>query len=179
METSESIACKSYLKKAFFSGIQVNYFIICSTKLWLFSHFIQMEKSSELVALGKQLHETSYKREKEALIDSKIAIDFVKKGNQIVLHEVKKSPRLQKAHEWQLLYYLYYLKKEKGIQNAIGEIDYPLQREKILIELTQEKEQELEKMLEKIREIVLSKECPTPTKKAYCKKCSYYELCYT
>jgi CRISPR-associated exonuclease Cas4 len=46
-------------------GTQINYYFICKTKLWLFSHHIQMEQESELVLLGKILHKDSYKRDKK------------------------------------------------------------------------------------------------------------------
>ena len=53
------------------NGTQINYYFICKTKLWLFSHNIQLEQS-ENVKLGKILHEDSFKREKEYLIDNMI-----------------------------------------------------------------------------------------------------------
>ena len=58
------------------NGTQINYYFICKTKLWLFSHNIQMEQESDNVSLGKQLHENSYKKEKEFLIDNLINVDF-------------------------------------------------------------------------------------------------------
>ena len=82
-------------QKAFFTGTQVNYYIVCPTKLWYFSHHLQMEQTSDLVSLGKLLHETTYGRiKKDVLIDSRISVDFVKKSNKIVLHEIKKSRKL-------------------------------------------------------------------------------------
>ena len=41
-----------------------------------------------------------------------------------VIHEVKLTDKMESAHEFQLLYYLYYL-KQKGIENLKGQIDYP------------------------------------------------------
>lgn len=72
------------------NGTQINYYFICKTKLWLFSHNVQMEQVSDDVALGKQLHENSYKKEKEFLIDNLINVDFIKNTNPIEIHEVKK-----------------------------------------------------------------------------------------
>jgi CRISPR-associated exonuclease Cas4 len=37
----------------------INYYHVCHRKLWLFSHGKQMEHTSELVAEGKLIHETS------------------------------------------------------------------------------------------------------------------------
>ncbi len=50
------------------NGTQINYYFICKTKLWLFSHNIQLEDEHENVKLGKFLHETSFKREKTFLL---------------------------------------------------------------------------------------------------------------
>ena len=122
------------------SGIQINYYFTCKTQLWLFSHDIQMEQESDIVKIGKQIHEDSYKRENEYLIDNLINVDFIKKMENIEVHEVKKAPSMEKAHEYQLLYYMYYLKNEKDIYNIIGYIDYPTIRKKVKFELTPEKE---------------------------------------
>lgn len=140
-------------KEAFFTGTQVNYYVICPTKLWLFSHFLRMEKNSDLVAQGKLLHQTSYRKtKKEVAIDDKIAVDFIRKGDELVLHEVKKTKKMEDAHIRQMQYYLYYLKK-KGV-DAVGEIDYPKTRENKRVELTPESEREIEHIMTEIKEII-------------------------
>lgn len=162
-------------KEASITGVQVNYYFICKTKLWLFSHFASMEHASDTVALGKLLHEGSYKREKELKLE-RISLDFVKKRGIIVIHEVKKSRKLEKAHIYQLLYYLYYL-KQRGIE-AMGEINYPLLRKKEKIELKDEHEREIKEILSEIASIIRMEKPPKPEKKKYCRKCSYFELCW-
>ena len=42
------------------TGTQINYYFICKTKLWLFSHHIQMEHENEDVQIGKLIHDTRY-----------------------------------------------------------------------------------------------------------------------
>ena len=73
------------------NGTKINYYFICPTKLWFFSHNIQMEDNSENVKIGKQLHENSYQRDKEYLIDNKISIDFIRKKEIVEVHEIKKK----------------------------------------------------------------------------------------
>jgi CRISPR-associated exonuclease Cas4 len=164
-------------KELVFNGTQVNYYIVCSTKLWYFSHFLQMEQNSDLVELGKLIHETSFEKlKKDVQIDSKISIDFVERGNKIIIHDVKKSKKLEKAHIYQLLYYLYYL-KQKGIK-AEGEINYPKIRKIEKIDLTEKNEEEIEAILKQIKEIISLSKPPKPEKKKYCRKCSYFELCW-
>lgn len=164
-------------KKLVFNGTQVNYYIVCPAKLWYFSHFMQMEHSSDLVALGKLIHETSFERsKKDVLIDSKISIDFVEKENKIIIHDVKKSKKLEKAHVYQVLYYLYFL-KQKGVK-AEGEINYPKLRKIEKVELTEDNEREIETILKQIRQIILQDKPPKAEKKRYCRKCSYFEFCW-
>lgn len=157
-------------QKAVFTGTQVNYYIVCSTKLWLFSHFTTMEQTSDLVELGRILQGFSFKEiRKDLIVDQKISIDFIKKRNKLILHEIKKSSRLEKAHIAQLLYYLYYLKDEKGIENAEGIINYPSKRKIVKVKLTEEKEQELQEIFRKIKEIISLPKPPKPEKKRYCR----------
>lgn len=159
------------------NGTQINYYFICKTKLWLFSHNIQMEQESDNVKLGKTLHENSYKKENEVLIDNLINVDFIKNNNPIEIHEVKKTQSMKKSHEFQLLYYIYYLKKEKGLNNITGYLNYPENRKKIKIELTDEKEKELNDVLEDINNIINSN-IPKPKKTRICRKCAYFEFCF-
>jgi CRISPR-associated exonuclease Cas4 len=166
-------------QKAIFTGTQVNYFIICPTKLWLFSHFTTFEKDFDLVQQGKLLQQTSYREaRKDLIVDQKIAIDFLKRGNELILHEVKKSSKLEKAHIAQLLYYLYFLKNEKGIENIKGIINYPKERKIVEVKLTQEKEKEIEEILGKVKGIISLPRPPKPEYKKYCRKCAYFEFCF-
>lgn len=166
-------------QKAIFTGTQVNYYVICPTKLWLFSHFITMEHNSDSVKLGKLLQEYSFlQRKKDIVIDQKISIDFIKKKDKLILHEIKKSNALEKAHIYQLLYYIYYLKYKKGIDNIEGIINYPTNRKIVKVTLTPEKKRGLEEMFRKIKEVISSQKPPIPKRRKYCKKCSYYELCW-
>ncbi len=158
-------------------GTQINYYFICKTKLWLFSHHIQMEQESDLVSLGKLLHSQSYKDEKEYTIDNLISIDFIKKQDYLELHEVKKSNKMKKSHEYQLLYYMYYLKNKKGIENLKGIINYPKIRKKITINLDEYKEKELMSIIEDINNII-NNNTPKPERMKICRKCAYFEFCW-
>ena len=159
-------------------GTEINYYFICRTKLWLFSHNIQMEQESESVSMGKQLHKKSYGREKKDFtIDNIISVDFIRRGETLELHEVKKSSKMENAHRYQLLYYMYYLKKEKGIEDIVGFIDYPKLRKKEKVELTEVEEKSLEEIIEGIGRIVHGT-IPKPEKMRICRKCAYYEFCW-
>jgi len=162
-----------------FTGTQVNYYFICKTKLWLFSHRITMEHTSDLVGMGRFIHETSYAREKkDVIIDDRIGIDFIKKGDAITVHEVKKSRKLEKAHKYQLYYYLYYLTEIKGVKATEGVLDYPASRERVTLTLTDAVKKEIAEILENIRSLVNRDEPPEAEKKSYCRSCAYFEFCW-
>jgi len=138
-----------------------------------------MEHSSDLVSYGKLVHETSYReKKKEIVIDGRIAIDFIQKGDTLILHEVKKAKKMEKAHRYQLLYYLYYLKELKGIANVEGEIDYPLLRKKERVLLTEATKTELRDILTGIRKVIAMPEPPEPSYMRICRKCAYFEFCW-
>jgi CRISPR-associated exonuclease Cas4 len=160
------------------TGTQVNYYFVCKRKLWLFSHDLEMEDTSDLVLLGKLIHEESYSREKKEIELEGIKLDFFERKNGII-HEIKKSDKVEEAHSWQLLYYLYHLKKY-GVEGVTGEIDYPLLKKRVEVVLTEELEGKMEEVLKDIGTII-RQETPPPlfADKRFCKKCSYYELCYT
>lgn len=161
-------------------GTKVNYFIHCKTQLWLFSHFILQEKESDLVLIGKILESLFFRevKVKNVLIDSKISIDLIRKGERLVIQDIKKSSKFEKAHYYQMLYYLWYLKNIKGIANLEGIISYPNERKTIKVELTEEKEKEIEKTLREINEIISKPKPPLPVYKKYCRKCAYFEFCF-
>lgn len=160
------------------SGLQINYYFICKTKLWLFSHNISFELENENVKLGIILHENSYKRENSIYIDNLINFDFIKITDCVEIHEVKKTQKMDRSHEYQLLYYMYYLKNVKDIDNIKGYLDYPKNRKKKEIYLTKEKEEELIKIIEDINKIN-SNEMPKPQRSKICRKCAYFEFCFS
>ena len=158
-----------------FKGLEVNYYFICRKKLWWFHHGIQMETESDRVKMGKLVHENSYeRRKKEISIDDKIVLDWQADG---VIHEVKLTDKMEAAHEFQLLYYIYYLKR-KGVENLRGRIDYPKLRQTKEIELTAEREIELENALREMEKIVSLDVPPQVEFMNICRSCSYAELCW-
>lgn len=159
------------------TGTSISYYFVCRRKLFYHANHLQMEQNYEAVALGKLLDETSYSRdEKHITIDDTISIDFIR--DHSMLHEIKKSKAIEEAGIWQLKYYLFYL-KQRGVENLKGKIDYPLLHQTIQVELTEEDEQRLLKIIEDIRHICSQKTAGDfPEKRSICKKCAYYDLCY-
>jgi CRISPR-associated exonuclease Cas4 len=74
------------------TATHINYFFICHRKLWLFANGINMEHTSERVAEGKLIGQTSYPQRAEKYTEIEIGgskIDFYDAKNKVI-HEVKK-----------------------------------------------------------------------------------------
>jgi CRISPR-associated exonuclease Cas4 len=159
-----------------FTGTEVGYYFVCVKKLWWFAHGVEMERGDDRVALGRLVHRESYgRRKKELNIDDRIVLDWREDG---VIHEVKLTDSMERAHEMQLLYYLYYLKHRKGVEGLRGQIDYPKLRETRAVELTPEREREVEGALREMDVIVRSARAPEVGWMKVCRACSYAELCW-
>jgi len=160
------------------TGTQINYYFVCKRELWFFSRDIQCEQESDVVTLGRLLHETSYSDKKKEFQFDRIKVDWIDLEKK-VLHEVKKSNKAEDAHIWQIKYYLLYL-KELGLNGFTGELNYPKLKKKTTVILEKGDEEYLKKVIYEIQ-IIESGETPPPIEvgKKICKSCSYFELCYS
>ena len=144
----------------------------------MFAHRLNLEDNSEIVRVGKAIHEDKAKSSEnsEIKIDN-IALDKI---NSKYVVEIKKSDAEIEACKWQLLYYLKIL-KDKGIERK-GKLEFieknKTDRKIIFIELNEEIEKELNEHISKIEELLSMDELPTVINKPACKKCAYYEYCY-
>lgn len=96
-----------------------------------------METNSDIVYEGKLIHENSYEKRNEKYKEIEIEgikIDFYDPHNKVI-HEIKKSKKMEKAHEWQLKFYIYILELA-GIIGVTGILEYPEQKKnkEILLE---------------------------------------------
>ena len=158
------------------TGVMIYYYEVCKRKLWYFYNEIQMEQGNEDVLIGKAIDEETYKRDKKHInIDNIINIDFIRSKG--VLHEVKKSNKIEDASILQVKYYLYFLQK-RGVYNIKGKIDYPLLKQSIDVELLDEDVKYIEEILINIKNIVKASNPPNLDKKKICKVCAYYDLCF-
>jgi CRISPR-associated exonuclease Cas4 len=162
------------------TGTQLSYYFTCHRKLWLFGNGIQMEHNSELVQMGKLIHETSYAERPEQYQEVEIGpvkIDFYDKRNKVI-HEVKKSDKLEESHQWQVKYYIF-LMEQAGIEGVTGLLEYPKLRHTEEVLLTDRDRKDLESIIVNIEKIITSDSCPPLVKLGICKNCSYYDFCYS
>ena len=158
------------------TGLMVYYYEVCKRKLWYFVNEIQLEENNSNVILGKLLEENTYTRdEKKINIDGVINIDFIR--SKKILHEIKKSNSIEPASLLQVQYYLYYLEK-KGLIGLKGILDYPLLKQTVEVNLTDEDRKKLDNIIIGIKEILRKESPPILEKKGICKKCAYFDLCF-
>lgn len=161
------------------TATHINYYFVCHRKLWLFANGISMEHTSDLVYEGKLIHETSYRQRSQKYQEIKIGaiqIDYYDAKNKII-HEVKKSNKLDSAHLWQLKYYIYIL-EQAGIEGVSGVLEYPKLRKTEEVVLSKRDIEEIKAIENEIIEIVNNEKCPEIIETKKCKKCSYYDFCY-
>lgn len=161
------------------TGTLFNYYQVCKRELWLHANGINMEHTSELVAEGKFVHEESYPKRSEKYEEVEIdgvKVDFYDTKNKVI-HEIKKSDKVETAHQWQLKYYIYVFEKN-GISGVSGILEYPTMRQTEKVELSDDDRKKIETICQEIETICESDDCPQIVKKSYCKNCSYYELCF-
>jgi len=138
----------------------INLYHVCKRECWLHANGIRFEHTSDLVSEGKLIHEESYpqrpERYEELEIDG-IKLDFYDARNRVI-HEIKKSDKVEEAHRWQLKYYIHVLERN-GVEGVTGVLE--------IIEIEQ-----------KIAHLLEQDQCPPLEKKGICKRCSYYDFCY-
>lgn len=141
---------------------------------------INMEHSSDTVADGKLLHETSYPQRSEKYSEIEIGgskIDFYDAKNKLI-HEIKRSSKMETAHEWQLKYYILLL-EQNGIESVTGLLEYPKLKETKSIILTDEDKKYLLQVITEIQGIANCEFCPPLLNTKICKSCSYFDFCYS
>ncbi len=161
------------------TGTHFNYYHVCHRKLWLFANGINMEHTSDLVYEGKLLHEETYPQRPERYEELEIEgckIDFYDARNKIV-HEIKKSDKIETAHEWQVKYYIRVLERN-GVEGVTGILEYPSMRHTQTVELTDADRKRIDEMETEIDALIKQEDCPAVINSKICRLCSYYEFCY-
>lgn len=138
-----------------------------------------METTSDVVYEGKLIHENTYDKRsnkwEEIELDG-IKVDYYDRKEKII-HEVKKSSKMDVAHDWQLKYYIYKF-QENGILGVKGILEYPKLRKTKEVELLPEDIEVIENDLIHIKSILDSDECPKKIKFSFCRKCAYFDFCW-
>lgn len=135
------------------NGTLVNYYFHCKRQCYLHGNRLNLEDNSEIVKIGKAIHESKAGE----LKNTEISIDNIKldKLTSEYLTEVKKSDADIDAAKWQLIFYLKIL-KDKGIYRK-GKLEFieknKTNRKIIHLELNEEIEEELKQYISDIEHI--------------------------
>lgn len=159
------------------NGTLVNYFFHCKRQCYLYGNRMNMEDNSELVQIGRALHEEKAAGSSNAEVAiENIQVDHLTKD---YLTEIKKSDADAVAARWQLYFYLSVL-KSKGIIRK-GRLQFIEKKtgagKTEILELTPEIEQALAQYLLQIEELLAKEEVPAPLHLPQCRKCAYDEYC--
>ena len=162
------------------TGTQLVYFHHCHRKLWLFAQSIQMEHTSALVAEGKLISETTYRRRSGQYMEmalGPVKVDFFDAKNKVI-HETKKSNKRDDLHLWQLKYYLFVFELA-GMEGVSGVLEYPKLRLKETVFLTDADRAYLKEIIHRVNAVKKLEKCPDKLDRKYCKNCSYLEFCWS
>lgn len=161
------------------SATQIAYLHTCHRKLWLFSNGVRMEHTSDIVAEGKLIGETSYQDRSAKYTELKIdgvKIDFYDPKTRTI-HEIKKSDKIETAHVAQVKYYLYILRKN-GIEDPQAIIEYPRLRQRESVFWEDGDIEKIQTWMKEVQVLTNQESCPPLEKKPICIKCSYFDFCY-
>ena len=158
----------------------VNLYHVCKREMWLHANGIRFEHTSDLVFEGKLIHEDSYPQRsgkyEEIELDG-IKVDFYDPKRKMI-HEIKKSNKMETAHEWQLKYYIYVFERN-GIEGVSGVLEYPTLRKTKEVMLSDVDREHIKEMENDIQQIISVDDCPPLQKKGICRNCSYFDFCYS
>lgn len=148
--------------------------------MWLHANGIRFEHTSDLVFEGKLIHEDSYPQRsgkyEEIELDG-IKVDFYDSKRKVI-HEIKKSNKVEAAHEWQLKYYIYVFERN-GIEGVTGVLEYPTLRKTQEVVLSDVDRERIQEMEVDIQRIISDDDCPPLQKRGICRNCSYFDFCYS
>ena len=139
------------------TGTIINYLHVCPRKLWFFQNHIEMEHTSDLVSMGKLLHEESYSREKrkERPIDERTSSTSLTKTHPA--RRKVKSINAEGARDANALLPL--SPQTERCAESERSHQLPRQRRTVAVELTPEKEREVEEAIQEVKRI---SNLPTP-----------------
>jgi CRISPR-associated exonuclease Cas4 len=141
---------------------------------------INADQQNKYLEIGRMIDENSYKREKRRiyLADISAQIDMITtQDGELVIAEIKKSSATLKSGIFQLKYYLYMLLL-KNIK-AKGVIKIPKERKSENVILNNSDILRIQNIINDINILLEQNKPPILKKKNICKKCAYFEFCWS
>jgi len=171
------------------TATHISYLHTCRRKLWLFHQGIHMEHNSSLVYEGRLIGEMTYtdRGQQNRQIELNVSlgkdiqgiavIDYFNPSTGIV-HETKKSDKIEEAHVAQVKFYLYLLYLS-GVHQCSGIIEYPKLRQRTQVPPLSEADlTQVRTWIDQVYTLITQAICPKVVHLPICKTCAYFEYCY-
>ncbi|MFE4393301.1 MULTISPECIES: CRISPR-associated protein Cas4 [Streptomycetaceae] len=155
-------------------GVHIKYLRHCPRQLWLYTRGYRPEGSSDLVAFGEVVSETTFTRRRDVDL-GEARIDWVTAG--AVIHETKSSRSPSPAHDAQVRHYCLLLER-RGVNVRGGTVHYPLIRRTTDVPWNEEAREAAETAEDEARAVIASAEPPDRQTRAACRGCSYLDYCW-
>ena len=162
------------------TGTIINYYFHCKRQCYLFANRINLEDNSEDVRIGRVLHDIRAKDNKDSEVKyENIVLDKV---TSKYVEEYKKSDSDPEAAKMQLLFYLKQL-QDKGIEKE-GKLIYEEKNNKAgkkseIVKLDDANLKKLNNCIQNIEKMLEKDKVPDVESDKKCKRCAYYEYCYS
>lgn len=163
------------------SGQTLYYFIVCKRKCYLSYNGVRTEHTSDLIKIGKYLHEIRQQSNSEKLGTENVEIDIegikIDSIQKEYVIEYKKRNSSLEATKAQLLFYLYKL-KQKGVIKK-GKLIFKENRDNITLELDEKNEKWIKSIIKEAKQLLKKEETPPVINLPKCKNCAFYDYCYS
>ena len=158
------------------TGTLIWYYFVCKREVWLMARELNPREDYDRMELGRLLHEESYKRNDKEIIIGDVRLDLIREEHgKVLVGEVKKSSHFTLPAIMQVCFYLRQL-KERGV-DAEGQLLFPKERKKLLVELSPENERQLDEAISNIRLLMALPAPPPYVRGKFCAHCAYLEFC--
>lgn len=155
-------------------GVHIKYFLHCPRQLWLYTHGYRPESTSDLVAFGEAVDETTFTRRRDIDL-GEAKIDWVTTG--AIVHETKSSRVPSPAHEAQVRHYCLLLNR-RGVNVRGGVVHYPLTRRTVEVTWDDQARRTAEHTEQQARAVIAASGIPPRLPRAQCRGCSYLDYCW-
>jgi CRISPR-associated exonuclease Cas4 len=155
--------------------VHIKYFLHCPRQLWLYMRGYRPEASSDLVAFGEAVDDTTYTRRRDIDL-GEAKIDWVTAG--AVIHETKSSRVASPAHDAQVRHYCLLLER-RGVAVKGGIVHYPLIRRTTTVAWDGQARALAEATEAGARDVVAAQAIPPRMERRRCRGCSYIDYCWS
>ncbi|GAA2110104.1 CRISPR-associated protein Cas4 [Streptomyces synnematoformans] len=155
-------------------GVHLKYLHHCPRQLWLYGRGYRPEHTSDLVAFGEAVNDTTFTRRRDVDL-GEASIDWVTTGATV--HETKSSRTPSPAHAAQVRHYCLLLER-RGVAVRGGTVHYPLIRRTTDVPWNDDARAQAEADEDQARAVLAAPTAPPRLPRNQCRGCSYRDYCW-